>query len=202
MPIDLPQSNESRRIDSWKEIAAFFGRDERTVKRWEGQRGLPVHRVPGGRGTVYAFTQELTAWLRSSQQNLTQEAALADEPDSKSHVALSALAVPDASLSSEAAFASSAPRPVAAPPEAVSTKWKPWLIGGTVAGLIVIALTVGPGLSQVRAVLGRSFPIISERTPSVSRANAEDLYMRGRYYWNKRTPESLTLALDDFTKAT
>ncbi len=72
MPIELPQSNESQRIDSWKEIAAFFGRDERTVKRWEGQRGLPVHRVPGGRGTVYAFTEELTAWLRSSQEREAQ----------------------------------------------------------------------------------------------------------------------------------
>jgi len=43
------------RLGSWKEIAAFFGKDERTVKRWEAQRGLPVHRVPGGsRTTVYA----------------------------------------------------------------------------------------------------------------------------------------------------
>lgn len=30
---DIPAENE--RIDSWKEIAAFFGRDERTVKRWK-----------------------------------------------------------------------------------------------------------------------------------------------------------------------
>ena len=41
------QSSE-RRLDSWKEIAAFFDRDERTVKRWEKERGLPVHRTPGG----------------------------------------------------------------------------------------------------------------------------------------------------------
>lgn len=41
-------SAENRRLDSWKEIASFFGRDERTVKRWERSRSLPVHRIPGG----------------------------------------------------------------------------------------------------------------------------------------------------------
>ena len=196
MPIDLPQSSENQRIDSWKEIAAFFGRDERTVKRWEGQRGLPVHRVPGGRGTVYAFTRELTAWLRSSQQNLSQETPLSDDSDSKAHLAY----VPE--VPSADPIASSTAPPAAVAPQLVSTRWKPWMVAAAVASLAVVILTVGPGLSQVRAVLGRSFPNISEHAPSVSRANAEDLYMRGRYYWNKRTPESLTLALDDFTKAT
>src|SRR5580692_2943042 len=54
----------NRRLDTWKEIGAFFGRDERTVKRWELTRGLPVHRVPGaGRANVYANTDELSEWL-------------------------------------------------------------------------------------------------------------------------------------------
>src|ERR1700685_86431 len=57
---------ENRRIDSWKEIAAFFGRDERTVKRWEKERGLPVHRLPGERGGVFAWSHELTRWLNST----------------------------------------------------------------------------------------------------------------------------------------
>ncbi|HWT11764.1 MAG TPA: tetratricopeptide repeat protein [Allosphingosinicella sp.] len=51
------------RLKSWKEIAAFFDADERTVRRWEN-RGLPVRRVPGGaRATVYAEVGELQAWL-------------------------------------------------------------------------------------------------------------------------------------------
>src|SRR5579862_7108900 len=55
----------NRRLDTWKEIGAFFGRDERTVKRWEVTRGLPVHRVPGGgRANVYANTDELIEWLK------------------------------------------------------------------------------------------------------------------------------------------
>ncbi|MGD0192964.1 MAG: hypothetical protein ABSD74_19675, partial [Rhizomicrobium sp.] len=53
-----------RRLQSWKEIAAFFNSDERTVRRWEKDRGLPIHRVPGGAGTkVFAYTDELTQWL-------------------------------------------------------------------------------------------------------------------------------------------
>src|ERR1700722_6129301 len=86
MPTELPQSNDSRRIDPWKEIAAFFGRDDGMEKRWEGQRGLPVHRVSGGRGTVYAFTEELTAWLRSSQEREAQSAVAAVAPGSDANV--------------------------------------------------------------------------------------------------------------------
>jgi serine/threonine-protein kinase len=53
------------RLRSWKEIASYFGADERTVKRWEVTRGLPVHRVPGeARAPVYAYEAELAAWLR------------------------------------------------------------------------------------------------------------------------------------------
>ena len=39
-------------LESWKEIAVFFNRDERTVKRWEKERGLDDKQyiVPGGGG--------------------------------------------------------------------------------------------------------------------------------------------------------
>jgi tetratricopeptide (TPR) repeat protein len=30
---------------------------------------------------------------------------------------------------------------------------------------------------------------------------AEDYYLKGRFYWNKRTPESLNQAVDSFTQA-
>ena len=52
------------RLDSWKEIASYLGRNERTVIRWEKLNGLPVHRIPGGqRKAVFAFREELDAWL-------------------------------------------------------------------------------------------------------------------------------------------
>ena len=31
-------------LDSWKEIAAYFHRDIKTVQRWEKREGMPVHR--------------------------------------------------------------------------------------------------------------------------------------------------------------
>jgi hypothetical protein len=52
------------RLDSWKAIAAYLGRDVSTVVRWEKDKGLPVHRVPGGRRqAVFALTSEINAWL-------------------------------------------------------------------------------------------------------------------------------------------
>lgn len=62
-----------RRLRGWKEIAAWAGVDERTVKRWEHGRGLPVHRVPGeARAPVYAFEAELADWLRASDAAAAQ----------------------------------------------------------------------------------------------------------------------------------
>jgi hypothetical protein len=55
---------KDERLDSWKEIAAYLGRDLRTVRRWEKEKGLPVHRVPGGeRQAVFAYRAEIDAWL-------------------------------------------------------------------------------------------------------------------------------------------
>ena len=52
------------RLDSWKEIADYLARDVRTVIRWEKDKGLPVHRVPGGkRQAVFAYTSEIDKWL-------------------------------------------------------------------------------------------------------------------------------------------
>jgi Tfp pilus assembly protein PilF len=59
----------NRRLSSWKEIASFFDCDERTVKRWETTRGLPVRRVPNGsRSPVFAYERELRAWLDSHRE--------------------------------------------------------------------------------------------------------------------------------------
>jgi serine/threonine-protein kinase len=54
------------RLDSWKEIAAYLNRSERTVRRWETTEELPVHRLQHDkRGSVYAYTRELDAWRAS-----------------------------------------------------------------------------------------------------------------------------------------
>jgi len=58
-------STANQRLDSWKAIADYIGRDVRTAIRWEKQRGLPVRRIPGsGRQVVFAYPHEIDAWLR------------------------------------------------------------------------------------------------------------------------------------------
>jgi tetratricopeptide (TPR) repeat protein len=77
-------SNHRRagRLDSWKEIAVFFGRDERTVRRWE-RRGLPVRRLPGGgKTTVFAYVGELEAWLAQSDPAASAGTPGLPEPES------------------------------------------------------------------------------------------------------------------------
>ncbi len=55
---------QRQKLQSWKEIAAFLGKDVRTARRWNAERGLPVHRVPGGKGaSVFAYIDELEAWF-------------------------------------------------------------------------------------------------------------------------------------------
>ena len=62
------------RLDSWKEIAAYLKRDVRTVQRWEGSKGLPVHRLgEGKRVPIYAMRSELDDWWRRSAELLSTE---------------------------------------------------------------------------------------------------------------------------------
>lgn len=59
-------ASSPRRLDSWKEIAAHLQRGVRTAIRWEREEGLPVHRHSHQkRGTVYAYAEEIDAWLAS-----------------------------------------------------------------------------------------------------------------------------------------
>src|SRR5437879_12961083 len=65
---------QGRRLESWKEIAAYLGRDVTTVRRWEKREGMPVHRhVHDKGGSVYAFSSELDAWLHSRKLRLEEE---------------------------------------------------------------------------------------------------------------------------------
>jgi Tol biopolymer transport system component len=54
-----------KRLESWKEIAAYINRDVRTARRWENERDMPVHRVPGKRSGVYALSAEIDLWLKA-----------------------------------------------------------------------------------------------------------------------------------------
>ena len=58
------------RLDSWKEIAAYLKRDERTVRRWE-KEGLPVRRKTHKKqASVFAYREEIDAWWNDGRQRL------------------------------------------------------------------------------------------------------------------------------------
>ena len=59
------------RLESWKQIAAYLNRGVRTVRRWETQEGLPVHRhMHRSLGSVFAFKSEIDAWLETRPAHL------------------------------------------------------------------------------------------------------------------------------------
>ena len=177
----------AHRLDSWKEIAAFFGRAERTVKRWETERGLPVHRVPGsGRSAVFAYSHELADWLKGSHQDLDSER----EPEIPSQQP-----------------AELGPISVQAEPMAVELEPKmASVVTGravpsrrSIAGLVFLLLAAGLGAVFALSHGALPFPSLTRRHKA--NTEAQDLYLKGRYFWNRRTPDDLTRAIDYFTQA-
>jgi tetratricopeptide (TPR) repeat protein len=179
-----------KRLDTWKEIGGFFGRDERTVKRWEMTRKLPVHRVPGGgRANVYAYEGELTEWLRSNdpQGDSGPEEVAAENG---SGVATAETGVEEASGAAVEHGGDAS---------AVNRSW-----GGS--GLILAVLVIAAVVAGLLIYKGRDW--LSGDSSAAAKTGAhkvapesEQLYLKGIYYWHNRTPESLNQAVDYFTQA-
>ncbi len=63
--------SDSRRLESWKAISSYMNRSVRTVRRWEENENLPIHRHRHNTGdTVYAYCAELDEW-RNKQPGQT-----------------------------------------------------------------------------------------------------------------------------------
>lgn len=74
-------TGQQNRLDSWKAISEYLGRDVRTAMRWAKSQGLPVRRVAGGKGrSVFAFTGEIDDWLAGQQRTLDEQPADAALP--------------------------------------------------------------------------------------------------------------------------
>src|SRR5262252_967934 len=66
------------RLESWKDIAAYFRRDVRTVQRWEQTDGLPIHRHKRAHRPIpYAYKSELDTWWTGRSER-DEPAARAD----------------------------------------------------------------------------------------------------------------------------
>jgi tetratricopeptide (TPR) repeat protein len=174
-----------RRLDSWKEIAAFFQRDTRTVRRWEQTRRLPVRRVPGRRGYVFAYAEELNQWLRSADAKAAEEEAA--EPDAAEPLELDEpeLAAPGSSVPSSEFLGVQPTR----------SRWG--FVFATAAILLV-------SIAAVVFARHRHHPTAAISASLVSPADQSEstkFTLRGKYYWDRRTEGGLQQALDAFTQA-
>ena len=154
-------SNSERRLDSWKEIAAFFGRDARTVRRWETERELPVHRVPGGgRSSVFAYSNELADWLKGRTQELNaDDPAFGEAEDHQAEFAAADIVQPFPAARTSV------------PTVLITKSWSPsrlavWLIPLVFAVGLIVFLWVGHNTSRFKA--------LADRHPSS--AEAQDFY--------------------------
>lgn len=61
--MSVRESRNEAPLESWKDIASYLQRQVRTVRRWEKEEGLPVHRHSHkSRSSVYAYPSEIDAW--------------------------------------------------------------------------------------------------------------------------------------------
>ena len=181
---------------SWKGIADYFGCNVRTAKRWERERGLPVHRAPGKkRGTVFAYTFELERWLRAKNERKKLDPAPSG-PESEPLQSRTPSGVMDipATLSVTQA-------PVSEQRLSNRFWWQAWAAAGAVI-FIVLATALWTAKDR-RAARAESATMQAETLAlrHVPAPGVEGLYLRGRYYWSLRTAESLSKATDAYTQA-
>jgi hypothetical protein len=60
-----PDISRGVELRGWKQIADYLNVSERTAKSWETYLKLPVYRLPGDRGRLFANTVELETWKRA-----------------------------------------------------------------------------------------------------------------------------------------
>jgi tetratricopeptide (TPR) repeat protein len=218
--LSSPESDHSAgpargdRLDCWKEIAAYLGRSEKTVRRWETDKGLPTHRAPGaGRTAVYAFTAELDQWLKSGRaQDIEVAEADRETTGTQAEAGRPGAQPANAIVNARDTAPIETVTNFSAHSQGLFSRWKPVLVGvvaaAAVGGAIFAAIyrhlpdggphRISPIPGEVPEAIAHSVPIA---VSDVEKTRAHDFYLKGRYEWNQRTPDSLNRALDDFTQA-
>lgn len=201
----IDNAESVKTLVSWKEIAVFLDRSESTVKRWERDRGLPVHRIPGGeRGGVFAYAEELLDWLKGKALELESEDLAAAEPETPGSASDGGAGEGEADAAPDEMGNRNRRR-------SDSLRFRLGVAGiaAAVAGILIYASFALAWGSWIE----RHLPAIANRGPANSagqvvapvsdaeRIAAHDLYLKGRFEWSQRTPDSLNRALDDFTQA-
>jgi tetratricopeptide (TPR) repeat protein len=176
-----------RRIDTWKEIAVFLDRDGRTVQRWEKSRNLPVHRIPGERGGVFAYSDELTEWLNQGGSAEANHLLAIDD------------SVPATSASGAAAIAEANQRSAAQSVAGEPQQHRIFPYALSVLALVVAASIIALVARHRHAATAATVAVANDRlSPN---PQAREAYLRGRFQWNLRDPATLLQALALFKQA-
>ena len=166
-----------------------------------------MRRLPGARGGVYAYSDDLAQWMENPTQGVRDIAGgggVGNAPKGESSTV---------SQPSHGAGAVGVLEPPITPrPEL--TDAKPRVAGKSgntrrllLASCSLIVVIAGTILlfrqSQSNEIRGdaagtQASAITRHHAPT---AKAQELYLRGRYYWNKRTPADLQKALEYFQQA-
>jgi len=173
------------RLVGWKAIGHFLRCTERTARRWEEDRALPIHRMPGGsRSLVWADADELTLWL----QDLPSDVRVGLQVEPQMEAAADEMAEP-------------LPEPQPSPPpgaelislEGVSpVSQTPRRTGITAAGLILLVALVGAGLLVWRS------PAAVHGIAYDDDAEAREKFKTAQFELSSRTADSLAAAERDF----
>jgi DNA-binding winged helix-turn-helix (wHTH) protein/Tfp pilus assembly protein PilF len=90
--------------------------------------------------------------------------------------------------------------PEAAPPPSNPIFWRGLVFALPLLVLLFAAWIFRPG-NRNAAVGAKSIPAPTKGQHSPANREAEDFYLKGRFYWNKRSPDSLNQAVEAFTQA-
>jgi DNA-binding winged helix-turn-helix (wHTH) protein/tetratricopeptide (TPR) repeat protein len=90
----------------------------------------------------------------------------------------------------------------AKPSSAPTLRWRLLLFPALL--LILVVWSLWPKFHPAKASAARSAPVSTGKAASVlhpANSDAEQFYLKGRFYWEERTPDGLNKAVDFFTQA-
>lgn len=88
----------------------------------------------------------------------------------------------------------------AAPPQ-MTSPWRPLIFALPLLALLFAVWTFRPSYRNAKASVKSSATSSASSLHQTANREAEDYYLKGRFYWNKQTAESLNQAVDSFTQA-
>jgi Tfp pilus assembly protein PilF len=159
--------------------------------------------VPGSaRGGVFAYAEELSEWLKAPNHVLDFAAVAAENPAAEEDLNQATVAdFSEEKISPEGKVPTVVPSPnlaldlqAAAPTHSKLAATKPflWLVPLALIAGFFLVFSFGHHQPKFKSALA---------APHVPSADAQDLYLKGRYYFEKRTSGDLNQAVDFFTQA-